>query len=233
MRSQKLKRTARYSRDELTLQDDNRSCRLVALCNNLCSKVVRQVGSFPKNIRLLQAEKIPQGRKVLSPAQTSGVLKSSCSPAAHRGLVNLLIAKESEFDANAVSNHSAVGLMQLMPETATSLHVTNRFDPYQSVRGGCDYLVELTKRFNGDVYLVLAAYNAGPTKIDRLLEKHRIQGTGLDRWQKLRPHLPRETRDYVTKITTLLAFDLEIDAAKLGAHMKHVTLALTQFVNAK
>jgi len=80
----------------------------------------------------------------------------------------LAIARaESNFDAMAVSPKNAMGLMQLIPDTASRFGVRNAFDPEQNVRGGLAYLRWLLDRFNGDVSLASAAYNAGEGAVDR------------------------------------------------------------------
>lgn len=85
--------------------------------------------------------------------------------AVHYGLSPLLVAAiieaESEFNPRAVSRRGARGLMQLMPRTASSLRVEDTFDPYENIEGGVRHLRRLMDRFNGDLPLVLAAYNAG------------------------------------------------------------------------
>lgn len=68
---------------------------------------------------------------------------------------------ESDFDANAVSSCGAQGVMQLMPATASSLGVTNPFDAEQNIMGGSKYISQLIDKYDGDVKLALAAYNAG------------------------------------------------------------------------
>lgn len=77
-------------------------------------------------------------------------------------LVQAVVKAESNFDARAVSPAGAEGLMQLMPETAESLGVSNAFDPVENVDGGVRYLRMLLSQFGGDVELALAGYNAGP-----------------------------------------------------------------------
>jgi soluble lytic murein transglycosylase-like protein len=80
-------------------------------------------------------------------------------------LLRAVIAVESGYDASAVSSRGAVGLMQLMPETARRYGVTNLYDPAQNIRGGARYLRDLIGKFNNDLSLALAAYNAGEDAI--------------------------------------------------------------------
>lgn len=72
------------------------------------------------------------------------------------------IAKcESDFSTECTSHSGAMGIMQLMPQTAASLGVTNAYDPYQNIMGGARYISEKLDQYNGDKSLALAAYNAG------------------------------------------------------------------------
>jgi len=80
-------------------------------------------------------------------------------------LLHAVIAVESGFDARAVSHKGAMGLMQLMPQTAQRFGVHDPFDPSQNIAAGAAYLKSLLERFAGDVQLALAAYNAGEAAV--------------------------------------------------------------------
>ena len=108
-------------------------------------------------------------------------LQHGVSPA----LVKAVIAAESLFDSDAVSRKGAQGLMQLMPDTALELGVADPFSADQNVRGGVRYLREMLDRY-GDMGRALAAYNAGPSAVDRY--------RGI-------PPYP-ETRAYVQRVMT-------------------------------
>jgi soluble lytic murein transglycosylase-like protein len=102
-------------------------------------------------------------------------------------LVRAVIKVESNFNPNAVSRKGAMGLMQLMPQTARQLKVANPFDPQQNVDAGVRHLKQLMENYGGDVKLSLAAYNAGQGAVAR--------SSGV-------PHFA-ETRNYVKRITQL------------------------------
>src|ERR1700690_3750624 len=93
--------------------------------------------------------------------------KAALSAAVEPNLLRAVIVVESGFNSRAVSRRGAVGLMQLMPATATRYGVSNPYDPNQNVHGGARYLKFLIDRFGQDVSLALAAYNAGEDAVDR------------------------------------------------------------------
>ncbi|MBF0460084.1 MAG: lytic transglycosylase domain-containing protein [Magnetococcales bacterium] len=82
-------------------------------------------------------------------------------------LLKAVVAIESKFDTVSVSNRGAVGLMQLMPDTARLLGVSNRFNPEQNLRGGARYLRQMIERYPDSLPMALAAYNAGPSAVNR------------------------------------------------------------------
>ena len=102
-------------------------------------------------------------------------------------LIRAVMAQESAFKPCAVSYKGAQGLMQLMPETASQLNVSDPFDPEQNVHAGSAYLKQLMDKYKNDVKLVLAAYNAGTTVAD--------QGSAS---------FPQVTQDYIAAVLASL-----------------------------
>ena len=125
------------------------------------------------------ALKVPYGEMILAAAQKHGM---------EAELIASVIAVESNFNPRAVSRKQARGLMQLLPEIAARLAVQDVFDPAQNIDAGTRYLKELLQKYNQDLALALAAYNAGPDRV------HQYQGV---------PPFP-ETRNYVRRVTRTL-----------------------------
>lgn len=105
--------------------------------------------------------------------------------------ISSVIHAESGFNQRAVSPKGAQGLMQLMPGTASTLGVSNAFDPRANVEGGTRYLSELLQRYNFDVIKALAAYNAGPQRVQ--------QYGGVPPYYETRAYVARIVRDYNRK----------------------------------
>lgn len=106
-------------------------------------------------------------------------------------LVNSVIHAESGFNSRAVSPKGALGLMQLMPSTANQLGVGNAFDPEANVAGGSRYLRELLERYNFDLVKALAAYNAGPLRVE--------QYEGVPPFRETRAYVARIVHEYNAK----------------------------------
>lgn len=115
------------------------------------------------------------------------IISASTRYGVDANLVRAVIHAESGYNVNAISSAGAGGLMQLMPETARDLKVTDRFNASQNVDGGVRYLKFLIDTFHGDVRLALAAYNAGLARV--------VKYGGVPPFQ--------ETQQYVAKVLSL------------------------------
>jgi len=150
---------------------------------------VMHFSNVPDDPRYKKVEGMGQPVVRLKPAPSAKMIHQAIADTSqqHRvdpALVRAVIKAESSFNAGAVSRKGAMGLMQLMPETALSLHLTNPYDPQQNISGGVRHLRYLLDRFQGNVPLALAAYNAGETRVSR---ESRIPRIG-------------ETREYVRRV---------------------------------
>ena len=121
---------------------------------------------------------------------------------------------ESNYDPFSISPSGAVGMWQFMPKTGRLYELNktwwneDRHDPYRSTEAAVDYLKYLYERFNQDVYLTLAAYNAGPTLLSRKINQNKRRGLKTDFWSL---NLPNQTKEYVPKYIALkeLIFNFE------------------------
>jgi len=120
---------------------------------------------------LNDVEKIKSKSKNISGKTSYNELKSVIDECAEKynvdnELIRAMIQVESGWHTDAVSNKGAQGLMQLMPRTAAMLGVEDPFDPEQNIEGGVRYISDLADKYRGDIEKALAAYNAGPARVD-------------------------------------------------------------------
>src|ERR1700733_10647801 len=129
----------------------------------------------------------------MHPSQSVDEVVNSTSGRYHLDpdLINSVIHAESGFNPRAVSPKGAQGLMQLMPQTASHLGVTNSFDPGDNLEGGTRYLRELLERYNFDLIKALAAYNAGPGRVE--------QYHGVPPYYETQAYVARIIRDFNRK----------------------------------
>jgi len=125
--------------------------------------------------------------------------------------IRSVIKAESGANPKAVSPKGARGLMQLMPATAVKLGVTDSFDPAQNIHGGTVYLRDLLVKYNGDAIKALAAYNAGPQRVE--------QYHGVPPYYETRSYVARVIRDYNRR---------KDSAAKAAAQSKNQTATVAQ-----
>jgi soluble lytic murein transglycosylase-like protein len=145
----------------------------------------------PRYQRIVNAENGGEVPKLVTKnSYSQQELKSSLSRAASlygvdQALLEAVVIVESKFNPRAHSSKGAVGLMQLMPETARRYHVSNLYDPDENIRGGAQYLRDLLHLFDNNLPLTIAAYNAG-------------EGAVLKYQRQIPPF--KETMQYVPKV---------------------------------
>ena len=157
--------------------------------------VAASISRFPASAPALLSRS-PATAKGAPNAKSSLSLEEVVSSASGRyrldpDLVNSVIKAESGFNTRAVSPKGAQGLMQLMPGTASQLGVPNSFDPQANVDGGAKYLRELLERYNFDLVKALAAYNAGPQRVE--------QFKGVPPYYETRAYVARIVKDFNKK----------------------------------
>jgi transglycosylase-like protein with SLT domain len=171
---------------------------LVAFCPVLAGAGVRvEIGSNGRKV-IINENTVQRSRRLagkLVPVPSADleplIQRQSDNQNLDPKLVKAVIQVESGYNHRALSNKGAMGLMQLMPDTASLFNVRNAFDPEENLRAGTRYLRQLLDRFAGRVELALAGYNAGPGAV----EKHK----GMPPYA--------ETRDYVKQVMMLYRGD--------------------------
>jgi soluble lytic murein transglycosylase len=158
---------------------------------NLVVSNRRPAGAAPETTRTFAVALAPTVRatRYAAPLQTrlydDLIAQFSRVNGVREDLVRAVVQVESAFNPNARSPKGALGLMQLMPATVQQFGVHNPFNPFENIRAGVAYLRQLLDRYDNNETLALAAYNAGPSAVDR-------------HGQSVPPY--RETRDYVLRV---------------------------------
>ncbi len=138
---------------------------------------------------------LTSAKKSLSPAYQRLAYEIANEYSLDPALIRAVITAESNWDPFAVSKKGAMGLMQLMPATAQALNVKNPYNPEENIRAGIRYLKYLLDKFNGDLVLAIAAYNAGPSIVERFGRIPPIN----------------ETLQYVKKVLSLSGYNKNVD----------------------
>ena len=155
----------------------------------------KQAGEIGLSVYSAKAWELGVGRTLPTSSNTSSGLECSeelssiFDEAANTYQVDSKLLKsiakaESNFRSDAVSSAGAVGIMQLMPQTAAGLGVSDSYNAYENIMGGAKYISQLLEKYNGNVSLALAAYNAG--------------GSNVDKYGGIPPF--EETQNYVAKV---------------------------------
>jgi hypothetical protein len=146
-----------------------------------------EIDRFEKDLSAPSAGKTPHSAQEMNEVITAVSSRHHLDP----DLINSVIHAESGFNPRAVSPKGAQGLMQLMPRTASQLGVADAFDPGANVEGGTRYLRELLERYNFDLVKALAAYNAGPQRVE--------QYHGVPPYYETQAYVARIVRDFNRK----------------------------------
>lgn len=148
-----------------------------------------------------------QGEDFSSYLQTTASLEAIFEEASKKynvpkDLIKAIAKAESDFRPDATSKAGAQGIMQLMPATARELGVTDSYDPYQNIMGGTKYISQMLAKYNGDISLALAAYNAGSNNVAK--------------YGGIPPF--KETQNYVAKVTGYMNNGVEVPNASYSVN---------------
>jgi soluble lytic murein transglycosylase-like protein len=155
--------------------------------SNYADVPTEQIEHFEKDLFTAQPATITSNPDILNQAIAASSERHRIDP----DLITSVIHAESSFNPHAISPKGAQGLMQLMPQTASRLGVNDPFDPQANVEGGTRYLRELLVRYNFDLIKALAAYNAGPLRVE--------QYGGVPPYRETRAYVARIVRDFNSK----------------------------------
>ena len=140
------------------------------------------------------------------PASYLNIINAACNRfGVDPSLVHAIVKVESDFNPFAISRKGAMGLMQLMPQTANTMNVRNTFSPDENVEGGVKYLRYLLDRYEGNISLALAAYNAGETAVKK--------------WGTIPPY--PETQNYVQRIMRIYGGYENVRRPRYTIYMVH------------
>jgi hypothetical protein len=130
-------------------------------------------------------QEAPKNDALSSPGELAPIIRQAAEKyGVDQDLIRAVIKAESNFRSQSTSPKGAMGLMQLMPETAQEVGVRDPYNPVENIMGGTRYLKGLLNRYQGNIPLALAAYNWGPGNVEKYPDR-----------------LPRETRDYIMRVT--------------------------------
>lgn len=181
--------TIRHERHEV--RGDVTRLYVTAATDNYVEIPTAEIVSYEKIVA--PAVAVPDSTPAPRPAPTLDAVVVAASNLSNidPDLIFSVIRAESGFNPNAISPKGAQGLMQLMPQTAAQLGVQDPFDPITNVEGGALYLGQLLTRYNNNLALALAAYNAGPQRVE--------QYRGVPPYRETRVYVSRVIRDFNRK----------------------------------